>query len=235
MGKIRSTSFSRLLDYESCPFKAFLKIVEKIPEPERPLPPGKTEHANDRGSRIHDECEKYVNGSRPQPPLEVAKYFKDEFVSLRNHHKKGTVVLEQEWGFTRDWEPCDWKVAWLRVKLDAQVLLNKDHAVVIDYKTGKRFGNEIKHGQQTQFYSICAVLRNPLINRVTTELWYPDVNDLASAEYTRLQALRMQAGFNRRFRKMTDATEFPATPNIEACRYCPYHPVRGTGHCKKGV
>ena len=32
MGKIRSTSFSRLLDYESCPYKAYLKIVEKIPE-----------------------------------------------------------------------------------------------------------------------------------------------------------------------------------------------------------
>lgn len=235
MGKIRSTSFSRLLDYESCPFKAYLKIVEKIPEPERPLPPGKTEHANDRGSRIHDEAEKFIRGERGEPPIEVMQYFKDEFYSLRNHFKKGMATLEGEWGFDKDWQPCDWRNAWLRVKLDANVRIDKTHSAVIDYKTGRRFGNEIKHGQQTQLYSLAVVLRDPTIQMVTTELWYPDVNDLARAQYTRLQALRLQAGFDRRFKKMTNATEFPATPNIESCKYCPYHPVRGSGHCKKGV
>ena len=88
---------------------------------------------------------------------------------------------------------------------------------------------------KTQLYSLAVVLRDPTIQMVTTELWYPDVNDLARAQYTRLQALRLQAGFDRRFKKMTNATEFPATPNIESCRYCPYHPVRGSGHCEKGV
>lgn len=179
MGKIRSTSFSRLLDYESCPYKAFLKIVEKIPEPERPLPPGKTEHANDRGSRVHDEAEQFIRGHRPEPPVEVVKYFNGEFQSLRGHFKKGYVSLEGEWGFTREWEPCDWKIAWLRVKLDAYLKPNKTGGVVIDYKTGKRFGNEIKHGQQTQVYSLAAMIRDPSLQMITTELWYPDVNDLA--------------------------------------------------------
>ena len=41
--KIRSWSFSRLSDFEACPLKAKLKIIDKIPEPERELPPGKTE------------------------------------------------------------------------------------------------------------------------------------------------------------------------------------------------
>ena len=47
---ISSWSFSKLGDFESCRLKAKLKHLDNIPEPERPLPPGKTEHANDRGT-----------------------------------------------------------------------------------------------------------------------------------------------------------------------------------------
>ena len=47
--------------FEQCKFRAKLQYVDKIPEPERPLPPGKTEHANDRGTRIHDAAENFVN------------------------------------------------------------------------------------------------------------------------------------------------------------------------------
>ena len=79
--KIRSWSYSRLLDFEACPLKAKLKIIDKIPEPERELPPGKTEHANDRGTRIHLECENFVKGQGPFP--KEMKHFEAELKSVQ--------------------------------------------------------------------------------------------------------------------------------------------------------
>lgn len=233
MSKIRSWSFSRLLDFEACPYLAKLKIIDKIPEPERELRPGQTEHANDRGSRIHDECEQFVRGKGEMP--KEMKHFEAELRSLRERFKTGVVSLEEEWGFDKNWQPTDWKVAWLRLKLDVCAQLTKEHVAVIDYKTGKRFGNEIKHGEQLQLYALSVFLRMPMVEHVTAELWYPDVNDLASLDIVRPMGLRFLKPFDKRGRKMTEATEFKPNPNAHSCRYCPYHPARGSGHCEFGV
>ena len=230
---IRSWSFSRLLDFEACPYLAKLKLIDKIPEPERPLPPGKTEHANDRGSRIHLACEHFVQGIG-EFPVEM-KEFEAELKSLRDLFKKGKVTLEGEWGFDKDWTPTDWKIAWLRMKLDACVQISKEHVAVIDFKTGRRFGNEIKHGEQVQLYALAVFLRMPTVEHVTVELWYPDVKDLAPLDIVRPLGMRALKMFDKRGRRMTDCTEFKPNPNIHSCKYCPYHPVRGSGHCTFGV
>jgi hypothetical protein len=41
---ITSWSHSRIVDFEACKYRAWLKYDQKIPEPERELPEGKTEH-----------------------------------------------------------------------------------------------------------------------------------------------------------------------------------------------
>ena len=46
---IVSWSYSKLIDFEKCKLLAKIKHLDKTPEPERPLRPGQTEHANDRG------------------------------------------------------------------------------------------------------------------------------------------------------------------------------------------
>lgn len=52
MTKIDAWSYSRLSTFEQCKLRAKLAYIDRIPEPERPLPPGKTEHANDRGTLL---------------------------------------------------------------------------------------------------------------------------------------------------------------------------------------
>lgn len=229
MKTITSASYSRLLDFESCRLKAYLKHVERIPDP-RPST------AADRGTDIHNRTELFVRGEGPIPP-EAAKHYSDELVSLRKHFEDGNVSLEGEWGFDQDWKICDWKTGWFRVKADAVVRLNKKHAVVIDYKTGKRFGNEIKHGEQLQLYALSVLLREPKVERITAELWYFDQNELASYEVTQETGLRCLKGFDNRARKMTSATTFPPNPNGYSCKWCPYKPAElgGTGHCAVGV
>lgn len=229
---IPTWSFSRIQDFEQCKRRAKLKYLDKIPEPERPLPPGKTEHANDRGTRIHDAGERFARGGIELIP-ELQK-FRPEFERLKALYAAGKVSLEGEWAMDRSWEPVAWASsdAWLRLKLDALVFLSPTEAVAIDYKTGKRFGNEVKHNEQLQLYQLVTFLRYPKLETIHVELWYLDVDELVTVTYTRNQGLRFRRSFENRGDAMTTCTEFPPNPNIFSCKWCPY---KGTEHCDKGV
>lgn len=222
---IKSASYSKLLDFEQCKYRAKLKHIDRIPE--------EKSEAADRGTRIHTAAEHFVLGKIKQLPAELIK-FEAEFNALRTRYKTKQASFEGEWGFNKDWQPCDWKHAWLRMKLDAMVHLSKSHGLVIDYKTGKLFGNEIKHGEQVQLYAIAALLLHEELTTITVELWYLDIDDLVTRTFTRNEALRYLQPFEKRLLRMTTATEFPPNPNIFSCKWCPYGPAKG-GQCTHGV
>lgn len=234
---IKSGSHSRLVTFESCKRRAKLAYVDRIPEPPRPLPPGKTEHPNDRGTRIHFAAEKFVQGGVEL--IQELKSFEPELHQMRDLYKAGNVSLEGEWAYDDKWNPVAWMSydAWLRVKLDAMVHINPKWGVVIDYKSGKRFGNEVKHAEQGQIYQAAAFVRYPRLEKVTVELWYTDQDEIYSQEYRRDQGLRYIPGIEKRMMAMTTESEFKPNPNAYTCRWCPYKPVEkgGTGHCDVGV
>lgn len=272
-----SWSFSKLGDFDKCKKYFWLKHLEKVPEPERPLPPNKTEHANDRGSRIHDNCEQYVRGDHDALCSEADKHFGTHIDFLRLLHSEGKVELEGEWGMDRDWEITgwngDWKPAnelpatqlgytpkkhstlplrggdeiimhdkslwrwvpsWLRLKLDVLVHVGDDEAIVIDYKSGKKWGNEVKHAQQLQLYALVTFLRYPHLEVLNAELWYVDIGETTRQTFTRSQALRFKSGFDRSGKAIVSNTAWPANPNKWSCQWCPYGPEH-TGHCDVGV
>lgn len=234
---LKSWSHSRIVIFEQCKHRAKLQYIDRIPEPERPLPPGKTEHANDRGTRLHTAAEMFVKGGTELLP-ELNK-FKPEFERLRALHTEGKVSLEGEWAFTRDWKPTAYMSSdvWARIKLDACVFMSPRRAVVIDYKSGKRFGNEVKHGEQMQLYQLGTFLRYPKIEEIEVELWYLDLDELHSMKYTRDQGMSFLQTFTNRGERITTAEDFPPNPNMFSCKWCPYKPVErgGTGHCSVGV
>lgn len=273
-----SWSFSKLGDFQKCKKYFWLKHEEKIPEPERPLPKGKTEHANDRGSRIHDNLEGYVRGDHDDLCPEADKHFGSRVDFLRLLYAEGKVELEGEWGMDADWETTHWsgtwvsmsaadakelsvkpKAAkilpvrgeegevyqvgkefqywvptWLRLKLDVLVHVGDDEAVVIDYKSGRKFGNEVKHAQQLQLYALVTFLRYPHVEIVDAQLWYVDTGETTSQTFTRAQALRFKSGFDRNGKAIVSNTAWPANPNKYSCQWCPYGPEH-TGHCPEGV
>jgi hypothetical protein len=228
-----SWSFSKLGDFEQCKLKFKIKHLDRVPEPDRPLPAGKLEHANDRGTRLHQECEDYVSGVSKDLSSEL-HHFYDRLALLRALYKDKLVSLEGEWGVDKDWAIADWKTAWQRAKLDAMVHHSKTEATVIDYKSGRKFGNEIKHGEQLMLYQLLAFSRFPHLEVVHAELWYLDHGIVTSKTYTRMQGIRFRDNFNRRGLAITDCTDFPANPNVHSCKWCPYGP-KGTGHCQVGV
>lgn len=221
---IPSWSFSKVQDFEKCKYLTKLKHLDRIPEPERELPPGKTEFANDRGTRIHTACEEFINGTVPDLAPEADKHFGPQLDLLRVMHADGLVSLEGEWGMNREWEPTDYKTAWLRLKLDAMVMHDDRTATVIDFKTGKKWGNEIKHGEQLALYQLVTFLRYPKLEKVYAELWYLDqpTDNVTSLLYTRPKGLQHRSNWDRRGHKLTTCTDWPVNPNIHSCKYCRY-------------
>ena len=222
---LKNWSFSSLMVFETCKYRSKLERLDKIPDL-RPRP------AADRGTEIHQEAEDYVTGKAEF--THNLRFFKDDLASLKNHYAEGRVICEEEWAFDLDWNITEWAAGWLRLKCDAVCFLTPQHIAVIDYKTGKRFGNEIKHAEQLQLYAVCALIRHPECDQVTCELWYFDQNELASFTMKRSQLGKYLMLFDKRGVAMTTEKEFPPNPNIHSCKYCPYH-EREQGDCRFGV
>lgn len=227
---IKSWSFSSLGVFEKCPYQAKLKYVDRIPEPKNKY--------SERGTAIHDAAEAFVRGETPTLLPELAS-FEAELTRLRELYAEGRVIVEQEWAHTRSWDQTEWRAddAWLRLKLDFFVYLDEQTGMVVDLKSGRKHGNEIKHTEQGQLYTGTAFLRDPKLKRIITEFWYSDQDDISQVVYTPQQAARFVVGFDKRARKMTEAKEFPARPSIFSCKWCPYRPesAGGTGDCPHGV
>ena len=232
MKTINRVSFSRLQDFEKCKYLAKLKYIDQIPEPARPLPKGKTEHANERGNRVHDAAEMFVQGGVELIP-ELDK-FGAEFYELRELYAQGRVRLEGEWAVDINWSPVAWAShdAWCRMKLDALVFSEDGkHARVIDYKTGRRIYNEVKHTEQGQVYQLATFLRHSQVEHITVEFWYTDLGETDIKEYSRKQGTQYFEKYNNRFLAVTNETDFKPNPNAFSCKWCPYL----DGECKVGV
>lgn len=226
-------SFSLLKNFEACPYRVYLARVERVPEP-----PPADDSPIVRGEQIHLEAERFVRGDGPLTP--ALRKFATEFATLREHYQAGgRVELEQKWGFTQDWEFCSWEnpACWALVKCDLVQTLPDEPAVVeiIDYKTGKRYGNEVKHGQQLQVYAIAAFMRDPNAALVRTALWYLDEGKQTVKTYTRPEVLQLLPRLMQRVERLTKATDFPPKPNKVNCKYCPYGVSNGNTACPFAV
>ena len=224
---IPAWSHSTLKTFESCAYRSYIAKVKRIQEDFGP--------AAKRGSAIHKLAEDYVRGQLPEFPSDLKK-FKSKYEELRKLFTATKVEVEGDWGFTIDWEPCAWMApdVWARIKLDAIVHETDTSARVIDYKTGKMFGNEISHSQQALTYAIGTFFRYPKLEHVQTELWYLDHGETTLQAYTRDQAMVFMPKLHERAIEMTTATTFPPNPSTYNCRWCSYKQGEDP-HCQHGM
>jgi len=229
-------SFSRLEVFDKCPYRAFLQYVRKVPEPENTA----RNDALERGKRVHEMAERFVRGDfGDKVPVDLHR-FKDNFQRMRELYAEGRVLLEEEWAFDREWNRVDWFApnVWLRAKLDRFVWLDdkKTEALLCDYKTGKKFGNEVKHNMQGQLYAACAFVVYPQLKRVHVQNEYLDHGEVSLRKvYDAVDAAQIRERFTERALRMTTATEFPPKPSKITCRWCPYGPINGNDTCEYGV
>lgn len=191
--------------------------------------------AANRGSMVHDACELFVKGEGPF--IKEMKRFADYFADLKISYEAGDVVLEEEWGFDQDWQPCEYwdDNVWLRMKLDNFIRPGEVKGIATDYKTGKKFGNEVSHNQQGQIYVLGSFIRFPTLEEVDVDFKYLDHGLETTKTYVREKAMRFLPIWDRRARRLTEAEDFPPKPNKVTCMWCPYGPQNGDGSCEWGV
>jgi len=245
---LRSVSHTRWSAFRECPRRAWLAYVDKVPEPDDPRG-GASPLA--RGIRVHEACEAFLRAPAgapaPFPPEAAAFEAPLRHLRLVAEGDPGALVVEQMWEFDGDWAPVSRPPpaeVWLRAKLDAFVFLDaaRTAAVAVDFKTGKRFGNEVKHEEQAQVYALCAFRRFPTLKSVHAEFWYFDKALLHRTQYRWPAALRHFERWSAELRRVTDARTFPPAPSKQACRWCPFQTgavgargPEGTGHCDRNL
>ena len=244
---IKSSSFSRLKYYQDCPLAAKFKYVDKVTALPRPIADTSTkEHANDR---VHLAAEHYINDETDSLAPELMS-FKNDFAEIRilKQAESDLIQTEQLWTCDADWTPTNPKYdsePYLRVIIDIFVFKDKEkkHARVIDIKTGKIFGNEVKHAAQLQLYAVTAFTRFPELESVSAELWYVDKAKAPKiTPITRSQAKRFQIYWTNRMREMCSDTEFKPRPHARTCKFCEYGKqehsnkwVNKTGDCQFSI
>jgi RecB family exonuclease len=233
---IEAWSFSGLLDYEACPLRARFRYIEKLKTESHP--------AAARGTELHFIAEHVVKDDPLLPELFTKEYpesdfatrfaefnkitgkgLTESFATWQRQYKEGTIVLEEQWGMTRDWEPCAFfdKSVWWRGMLDLLEIHPDNTARVVDHKSGKKFGNEVKHAQQGQLYSFVAFMMYPELASVTAVMCYLDLGEFSRPlTYTKQQAMKIGGRFTQRAEIMTSDTRFKAKPNKFNCRWCNY-------------
>lgn len=219
LGPVPQWSMSRLFDFEACPHAVYLTKVCKAPNPSGP--------AAERGTQIHNHIEGYIQGEHADVIKEMQGFIK-LIDLLREEYAEARVEVEGDWAFDRQWNATGWSApdCWARMKLDAIHFESPSSAMVIDWKTGKKFGNELKHNQQGMGYAIAAFCRYPELEYVGVKFAYLDKHDELKGGYTRAQADLLRPGLTHRADLMTTATSFEPQPSFHACRWCPHAKVQ---------
>jgi putative RecB family exonuclease len=215
---ITAWSYSRYADYKQCPLRFKLKYIDKLQEPGSP--------AMQRGGDIHKEGEDWLKAKRKRRLPVSYQHFADEMAQLRELDP----LVEQQWGFTRDWAPTGWfgKDTWLRIICDVAVVYEDGDADVIDFKTGRKYDT---NEEQVELFSTGIFNKFPDVNKVTTRLWYldlPDDNEVIR-EYTRPEVKLIMKDWEKKIIPMFKDKRFAPTPNNK-CRWCAFSKDKG-GPC----
>lgn len=227
-GLVKTAAFSVLKDFEECKYRVYLSKVKKYR--------GEMSEAAARGQSVHDIAEQYIKGEIEQdlPTPKSLDKLAHQYYTLRTAYDKHPeqFQLEQNWGFTYDWEDTGWMDddVWLRQKLDVFWHQSETSAIIIDHKTGKKWGNELKHGDQGLQYAIGAFQKYPDLQLVETGFYYIDQGETLIKKFTRGSAMTLLPRLEERIFALTTATEEELTqpnPSKHNCRFC--------DHAKSGV
>jgi hypothetical protein len=216
-------TISALKDFETCPAKyqwSYLFEPKDWAAIGYKTVPAKGSPAMDRGTEIHETCEQYVLGTRPDLHREIGPAWAAWVKGLKDLG----ATPEQQWEFDRDWHPGG--TLWLRMKIDAHYRVGQDTLHLIDYKTGKPWPANI---EQVEVYALGAFARFDDVQTVIGSLWYLDSEEPHDKTFTRAQAPKLARKWEQRAGRLLEAEAYPAKPN-RFCNWCPYSHKKG-GPC----
>jgi hypothetical protein len=230
MASIDAWSFSRYNVYAQCPAKFKYQHIEK-----RDMGPPSA--ALKKGRAVHTSAERYVSKQRDDIMAELETRL-DLLDAIRDY-PSNMVMVEQKWGLTKNWKSTGWfnkkgrPNVWLRLTLDVGLDYGDGTFEVIDWKTGKKYGD---NEEQMELFAVGVMARYPDVHHVTTRLSYVDLpagpDSETFGEYTRDEYDALRTTWEERVEPMFNDTEFLPRPN-RLCAYCPFSASEG-GPCRHG-
>jgi hypothetical protein len=211
--------WTKLDVYRGCPAQFKYKFIEKRKEPPSP--------ALERGTKIHNGLEKFVNGWSADLP-EVNKFWVPHLEGLRDQGVK----TEAAWGIDKDWKPlANWFVptTWCRAKSDAyHIEKGSNQLTLIDFKTGRY---RVPSNDQIKLYATVGYSMFPYVERVRASFWFTDQAEAPHEEVYKVEDLaKMRGYFNKEVIPLYKDRSFKPKPG-DVCRYCNFSRQKN-GPCK---
>lgn len=214
---IKTWSVSMLQAFRRCQYRVYLRyVLRKKP---------KRFKASDRGNNIHQEAEDFIQGKTDRLS-DTFKHFKNTLEGFKERYPNGKISIEEKWAFDPHWVPVDYKdpSAQCKMILDVGEFESETSYVITDWKSGKKFGNEIKHTEQGIIYAVGAVHKYPQIQHVAVQFKYIDKNDKLEREYTRNTLVKgLTPIVNKNSNKLLSCKTFLPNPGRSTCGYCGFY------------
>jgi len=212
MSKSPAWSYSALTAFETCPHRYYqTKIAKAVIEPQT--------EATLWGSRVHKAFENRIKDGTPISK-ELAQYnpIADKLVAACAGKKFAT---EQKLALNEHFLATTFfaKDVWLRSILDL-IIENKDKALVIDLKTGKKN----PESAQLQLFAGVIFAIKPWIKTVSTAFLWLKTNEVTREEFTREDVPHIWQTFLPRVQRLNDAfaqQKFPKRPSGLCRAWCP--------------
>lgn len=225
-----SWSYSRWDKHHTCPLRFKLEVLDGRKEPENA--------GMVRGKKVHDAAKDYLLGPADAVVPEILGKQKALITQIKTQFDN--VVVEQQWGFNRQWGATGWfskagapqGATWLRSILDVGVLYEDNSCEVIDWKSGKPRGT---HEDQMELFAVSVLTKFPYVTSVDTRLAYTDFDHAEfGGPYPRADLDKLIAKWERQIAPMFTETTFLPRPN-EGCKFCPFsRSATGGKDCRYG-
>lgn len=218
---ITAWSWSRFETFELCPYQFKLKFIDKLASPGSP--------AMARGNEIHKQTAAYILGQTDTIPEAVKLPFHRKL--LEECRAADDKVVEQQWGFTRQWEPTGWfgNDTWLRTIVDYGVVYEDMEVEVLDWKSGKAYGH---NAEQVELFGLAVLCHFKPATKVTTRLVYFDAGTEQVDVVEAKDKNKLIAKWTAKVQPMFDEVNFLPRPN-DRCRFCDFSRSKG-GPCRFG-
>jgi len=217
-------SYSSIATFKQCPAKFKFAYLDRVKVERAPPSP-----AMERGSRVHDSIETYLNGGSEFLHPDIHKSYGQFMFGLRENEKD--LRPEYKWGITWEYEPCDYddEKCMLHGFVDLLTVPDKDKNLgLYEWKTGKTY--PAPHASQVHKYSVAMMCHFPDHPGVDAMITYLDQVDYKTIMYPRTMMFEYKPMLRIEIGAVSDATRFPTMPGFK-CKWCQFSRDNG-GPCK---
>lgn len=213
----RPHSYSSLSTWKKCPKLFHWNYVLGNRQPPNA--------AADRGTELHLALELFFKGGSYPIANKVLAPWRHfmEALTVHNPSPEAEYAVDQHWSPTGYEDPN----AYARGKADLRHMIgNTFH--VYDWKSGRIYPD---HKQQGEMY---LAMEEPHEFLVTHFVYLDSPLHVETRRYSKSDQMLIRAHLTEDIDTVNSATEYPATPSPESCKYCQLSWRKG-GQCKEAV